>query len=102
MIDQFAATNPTLKDYVNQLEFFSQLSNGFRSQSYIDVGCVRFDYSEYNDKLIDRCDFWLSMYGEQLMRDCNTVMSAFTEKITVILNVFVNFTKKFSLQYVEL
>lgn len=83
IIDQFAATNPTLNDYKVKLTFFSTLANGLESQSHVNLGCIRLDYSEHNDKLLERCYFWHSLYGKQLILECNKIMTTFTESITV-------------------
>lgn len=83
IIDQFAATNPTLNDYKEKLNIFSKLADGLESQSHIDQGCIRLDYSGYNDKLLERCYFWHSLYEKQLILECNKIMISFSEKITV-------------------
>lgn len=85
----FAKTEPTLKDYGDRLEFFSTLSNELRSQSHLDLGCVRIDYSEFNDRLLERCVFWHSLYGERLLLECAQTMAAFTDRISVNDDVFI-------------
>lgn len=79
----FAATNPSIDDYGEKIEFFSSLSEELRTQSYIDVGCIRLDYSEYKYKLLERCEFWHSIFGKQFLRECDEIMMAFSKKITV-------------------
>lgn len=83
LLGQFTATNPTLDDYKDKLEFFSTLSAELKTQSHIDVGCIRIRYSEYNDRLIERCDFWHSAYGQQLIHECGKIMRQFSAHTTV-------------------
>lgn len=83
IIDHFTSTNPTQNDYKEKLEFFALLEDGLKSQSHIDLGCIRLNYSEYNDKLLEQCVFWYFTYGKQLILECNNIMTSFSERISV-------------------
>lgn len=87
IIEQFAATNPTLNDYKEKLNIFSALADSLENQSHVNLGCIRLDYSEYNDKLLERCYFWHSAYGKQLTLECDKIMTSFSERITVNGNI---------------
>lgn len=80
----FAATNPTLNDYKEKFTWLSVLSENLtKGQSYVDVGCIRIDYSEYKVKQLERCVFWHSAFGKQLILECDIIMMTFSEKIKV-------------------
>lgn len=84
IISLFAATNPTLNDYKEKFTSLSVLSESLtKDQSYVDVGCMRIDYSEYKAKLLERCIFWHSVFGKQLILECDKIMAIFLEKIKV-------------------
>lgn len=83
-ISNFAATNPTLNDYKEKLKSFTTLLNSFENHSYLDAGCLRLDFSEYNVKLIERCKFWYLVYGKQLITECEKMIIIFSNKATVL------------------
>lgn len=83
VIDAFATSNPTINDYGQKIKFFSAISDELKTQSYMNVGCIRLDFSEYKYKVQAQCAFWHSIYGKQLLRECDTMMTAFSNKIKV-------------------
>ncbi|XP_050527907.1 dynein axonemal heavy chain 10 [Daktulosphaira vitifoliae] len=83
VIDSFSQTNPKLQDYKRQLNFFRSLSEGLKKQTpYMDIGCIRINYSDYINKLISQCSFWHSMYGMRMMYECKVAMLEFSSIIT--------------------
>lgn len=83
IIDQFTETNPTLADYGEKLKYFSTLSTRVECELYIDYGCVRIDISEFIAVLRERCDFWHSVYANQLILECDDIMTKFSQKLVV-------------------
>ncbi|XP_050426983.1 dynein axonemal heavy chain 10-like [Adelges cooleyi] len=82
VLEMFAETNPKLHDYKRQLNFFRNLAEGLKEQTtYMDVGCIRINHSDYIKKLIDQCTMWHSLYGMQLMRECSLTMTDFSKLI---------------------
>ncbi|XP_060844721.1 dynein axonemal heavy chain 10-like [Rhopalosiphum padi] len=84
IIDQFIETNPTLADYGEKLKYFSTLSTRVECELYIDYGCVRIDISEYITVLRERCDFWHSVYANQLILECNDIMAKFSQRMVIL------------------
>jgi len=83
IIDQFSETNPTLADYGEKLKYFLALSTRVESELHIDYGCIRIDVSDYIIVLRERCDFWHSVYGNQLILECDDIMAKFSQRIMV-------------------
>lgn len=83
IIDQFTETNPTLADYGEKLKYFSTLSNRVKCELHIEYGCVRIDISEFIAMLRERCDFWHSIYANQLILECDNIITKFSQKLVV-------------------
>eukprot|EP00102_Acyrthosiphon_pisum_P010472 XP_008178796.1 PREDICTED: uncharacterized protein LOC100572790 isoform X2 [Acyrthosiphon pisum] len=81
IIDQFSETNPTLADYKEKLKYFLTLSTRVECELHIDYGCIRIDVSNYIIVLRERCDFWHSVYGNQLILECDSIMAKFSQRI---------------------
>jgi len=83
IIDQFSETNPTLVDYGEKLKYFLTLSTSVECELHIDHGCIRIDISDYIIVLRERCDFWHTIYGNQLILECDNIMAKFSRRIMV-------------------
>ncbi|XP_025202205.1 uncharacterized protein LOC112599500 [Melanaphis sacchari] len=84
IIDQFTETNPTLADYGEKLKYFFTLSTRVERELYIDYGCIRIDISEYIVVLRERCDFWHSVYANQLILESDDIMAKFSQNMVVL------------------
>jgi len=83
IIDQFTETNPTLADYGEKLKYFSTLSTRVEYELHIDYGCVRIDISEFIAVLRERCNFWHSIYANQLILESDDIMAKFSQRLVV-------------------
>ncbi|VVC24142.1 Dynein heavy chain, domain-1 [Cinara cedri] len=87
MINQFAATNPTPKDYKEKLLSFVSILKSLEKHPHVDVGCMRLNHSEYNMIIKERCDLWYSIYGKQFILECEHTITTFMDKIMTLKNL---------------